>query len=347
MSENEMNDVEINEGTMDSVTVNEEVVANTPNTEEDSAVDVTVDVKKHKMFAPSPTHIKDIPIGQVVSNKQNPRKSVPALFGHGYGVFSKMDNSDKPSLVSLALSEDEADRENYVDLIEKQEPEIKSLADDLKIHGFLQNCVVRVLPQGGYDLEIGCRRTLAALYNYAKYGDKPIIKAVVTNDSDDRSRYKAFSENFHRRQMDPIEEAEFFVTLGKQGMKMREIAERSGVNEQTVRQRARLVELDKNQKEKVRSGEIPITKAIAYLDKGKEPGKEPEGRGFKGTGQRRSVPTLQEFQAMYQNEALDEKVREFIALRILQVDYVTLKELKKHKADAEAAAAKVGSKKKK
>ena len=60
-------------------------------------------VKEKTAFKPSEDRNVDIPLVEIVSNSQNPRESAPQLLAMGYGLFSKLEGSDKAAVVPLAI----------------------------------------------------------------------------------------------------------------------------------------------------------------------------------------------------------------------------------------------------
>lgn len=306
--------------------------------------------KAEKSFKASEDAVRDIDCRAIITNSQNPRESAPQLLSLGYGLFAKQEGSDKPAVVPMALSDNPEDKAEYVKLIDKLEKEVGELGASILTNRQINPIRVRQV-SGGYDLIAGVRRLLAILYNHCKTaGTTPArIKAIVTDlNNDHEAMYMAFDENTHRLNMTPIEQAKWFATMKNAGMKVREIAEKTKVGWQTVQQRLDLLKLPQTEQDKVHAGDLPVTKALALV-KGKADPKDPKAtnRGSKGPGgeKRRGVPTLKQFREMYETrQDLVEKVREFIAVEILEVQYVPFKELQKMKEDVEKAKAKAEAK---
>lgn len=312
-------------------------------------------VKEKTAFKPSEDRNVDIPIHEIVSNSQNPRESAPQLLAMGYGLFSKLEGSDKAAVVPLALSDKAEDKAEYVKAIDKFEQGIAEMAADILVNRLIEP--IRVRPaDGGYDLVVGCRRVLAVLYNHCKTGTTPPrIKAIVTDVNDTQALYMSFSENAHRLEMSPIEQAKWFAQMKNGGLKIAEIADKTKIDHQVVRQRLELLKLPQEMQDKVHEGEMGVVKALKIV-KGKADPKDPKNtskgsKGGKSSGggeQRRRVPSLSEFQKMYEErEDLHEKVREFIAIEILEIEYATLKDIQKMKEELEKAAAKAEAEKEK
>jgi ParB-like chromosome segregation protein Spo0J len=308
-------------------------------------------------YTPQPMTIEVIDISKVVSNSENPRESIPALTHMGYGVFTKLEGSDKQALVPLGTSEKKEDKEEYVKLMHRFEPDVVKLSESLRSDGMLQHTLLRPSEAGGakdanLDLIFGCRRLLAALLTACEDAindeipaDEKSLAAItgyVTEETDERARAKSIAENIHRLNMDPMEQAKIFMALKKEGKSVDEIEEITKVDHQTVRTRMHLLKLDPELQQKVSRGDLPVTKALAIV-KGKSDPKTPgaTGKGPKGDNKRRSAPTINDWRDFYTTRKVDslwtESVRKFIAKEILQVDYLTLEKLEAEEEKARAA----------
>jgi len=284
--------------------------------------------------------IVEVMITEIASNSQNPRESAPNLIQMGFGVFNKLEGSDKPAVIPLGLSDKPEDKAEFCKLIEQFEDEkgsgIVSMANDLVLNKMIQPCRVRIV-HNGYDLIIGCRRVLASLYNHCKHGMPASIRAIITEKTDQDALYMSFSENAHRLQMNPMEQARWFGRLRNAGMSVKDIEGKTKVDHQVVRQRLDLLKLPQELQVAVEVGELGVVKALKIV-KGKEDPKKPggSGKGTNGDGSRRRVPSLKDFQTTYSDDAgIHEEVRKWIAKEILNVVYVTFKEIQKTKAAAE------------
>lgn len=287
----------------------------------------------------------------IISNNANPRDSVPSLAAMGYGVFKTPEGSAYKPLMTLALSDDPADRKEFVTLIEEyeggkapdgvhqnvaarnQKQDIRGLAFDIAANGMI-NPVTLIKIDGGYDLETGCRRVLAAAYNFCKSGGKLGARVLgrIVKSNENEAQQRARSENFWRLDMNPIEEAKAFASMRHAGDSNKEIAEKTGVHYQTVRNRQLLLQLKPEEQEKVAIGQLLPTAAVKLVEsrkKGNQPA-VPTGSGHRGDGTRRSAPTIKDWKEMYETrDDIHEKVREFIALELLVVEYETMPQLRK------------------
>lgn len=318
-----------------------------------------------------PLMIKDI-----LSNSQNPRESAPSLTQMGYGIFHKLPGSDKPSIVALALSDKIEDKAEYVKLTVRFEEGVVNLAHNFRAIGMRQPVQVRPIP-GGYDLIFGCRRLLSHLFNYclaalsaAKFspGDKKIsedmedaskgdypatVRALICEADDERAGLISLSENLHRLNMNPMEQARIFARMRQSEFSIPQIADVTNIDHQVVRQRLQLLKLPEDQQAKVEEGELGVVKALKLV-KGKDNPTKPgaTGKGHKGDGGRRKAPSIKDFQTMYEEREPDavytEQVRRYIASEVIAVEYLDFKKLCKEKEKVaeqqKAAAARNGEK---
>jgi hypothetical protein len=310
---------------------------------------------------PSDERTPWIDLRKIVSNAQNPRQPAPLLAKMGYGIFTPIEGSNKPALTVLALSDNPEHAAEFCHLIEthentnRDEPvshdekeECKgglvALAKDLLKHGWIHAGVVRSLGDGTYDLIVGARRLLAALYNYAKHGEtiascKGQFKVVEKNDDD--AHMMALSENIFRLNMNPMEQARMFATLKAGGKSAKDIEKVSGVDHQTVRNRLGLLKLSEKEQKQVEDGTLPMVKALKMLaakKDGQQPVVAPVNQNTRGG--RSQSPTVSDWKVIYNTGKCDakdvhEEVRKFAALHILKVDYETLSKLKDRLAKEE------------
>ena len=285
----------------------------------------------------SEDRVVHLDIREIRTNSQNPRESSPTLISLGWGLFTKIEGSDKPAIVQLALSDNPDEKAEYVKLIRRFDPKIAETAASMLIHGQIQAARVRPIPEGGYDLIVGVRRTLARLFNHCMNpGDYPArldcIVTEVNNDHD--AMYMSFDENAQRMSMSPIEEAKWFHRLKQGGLKINEIGERTSYDGQVIRQRLDLLKLPQADQDKVHEGELGVVKALKMV-RGHADSTSPANRGKGRTGDntRAHMPTLKQAQVMYETDAkLHEEVRKWMA-GILQIQYATFAQLQKMKEE--------------
>ncbi len=249
----------------------------------------------------------ELDLASITGATENLRETAPRLSEQGYGVFQATEHQPE-SLKAMALSGDAQRQAEFVSLIDKYEPEIKELADNMSIVGQLEPIQVRATEEKGkYDLVFGARRTLARLYIYAKSGGRipaRLTAEIVYQDGKD-ALYASLSENI-RVEPSPIDEARSYERLRKTfGMSAKEIGEAMGKGEKVVRTRLRLLKLPKELRQKVHLGKLGVERALKHLDKGEEqPGDKPS----------RKAPSLKQLQQYYSSapDDLPDDIRPFI-----------------------------------
>jgi ParB family chromosome partitioning protein len=137
--------------------------------------------------------------------------------------------------------------------------QLRSLADSIRRHGVLQPVVVRRAGDR-YQLIVGERRWRAS-----REAGLASIPAVVA-DVEDRARLEvALVENVQRRDLNPIELALAFRTLGEAGATQEEIGERVGLDRSTVANHLRLLDLSSEMQSDVEAGRLTAGHAKALL----------------------------------------------------------------------------------
>ena len=137
--------------------------------------------------------------------------------------------------------------------------ELGRLAESIRLHGVLQPVVVRQIGED-YELVVGERRWRAA--QMAGRGSLPAVVA----DVDPRERLEwALVENVQRHDLNPIELAHAFQTLGAGGATQAEIGERVGFDRTSVANHVRLLELGADVQADVEAGALSLGHAKALL----------------------------------------------------------------------------------
>ena len=141
--------------------------------------------------------------------------------------------------------------------------EMENLAESIRVHGLIQPLTVREMPSGYYQIIAGERRWRAA--RLAKLSEVP----VVVIDADDRKAMElALIENLQRQDLNPVEEALGYKSLMEDyGLTQEEAATRVGKSRPTVANALRLLSLNPEVLELVRSGSLTAghARAIASL----------------------------------------------------------------------------------
>ncbi len=142
--------------------------------------------------------------------------------------------------------------------------DVSELADSIKKNGVLQN--LTVVPFGGvgdgrYTVIIGHRRLAAA--KLAGIKELPCVIA----DMDEKEQIETMLiENMQRRQLTPYEEAEGFQLMFDFGGDIHSVAERTGFSETTVRNRMKLLRLDKEAFKKSQGKNISLNDYLAVAE---------------------------------------------------------------------------------
>ena len=146
--------------------------------------------------------------------------------------------------------------------------ELENLAESIRVHGLIQPLTVREMPTGYYQIIAGERRWRAA--RLAKLSEVP----VVVIDADDRKAMElALIENLQRQDLNPVEEALGYKSLMEDyGLTQEEAASRVGKSRPAVANALRLLSLNPEVLELVRSGSLTAghARAIASLKREKK-----------------------------------------------------------------------------
>ena len=141
------------------------------------------------------------------------------------------------------------------------EVELAALADSIRIHGLIQPLTVRELPSGRYQIIAGERRWRAC--RIAELDEVPV---VIIEADDKKTMELALIENLQRQDLNPIEEALGYNSLMKDyGLTQEETARQVGKSRSAVANALRLLNLNEDVLEKVRSGALSAGHARAVL----------------------------------------------------------------------------------
>ena len=138
---------------------------------------------------------------------------------------------------------------------------LTELADSIRTQGVIQPVIVRIRPQGGYELVAGERRWRAA--QRAGLHEMP---AVVRDIAPMRAFEMAMVENLQRADLNPIEEAAGYQRLISDfGYTQETLAGRVGKDRTTVTNALRLLRLPESVRDLVVDGRISMGHARALL----------------------------------------------------------------------------------
>ena len=141
------------------------------------------------------------------------------------------------------------------------EEELQALADSIEVHGIIQPLTVRELPSGYYQIIAGERRWRAA-----RIANLSEVPAVVMEADDRKVKELALIENLQRQDLNPVEEALGYDSLMKEyGLTQEEAAKRVGKSRPAVANALRLLNLNPEVLEMVRSGKLTAGHARAIL----------------------------------------------------------------------------------
>ena len=126
--------------------------------------------------------------------------------------------------------------------------DLTELADSIKAKGVLQNLTVVPAEEGGYTIIIGNRRHAASVL--AEQTEVPCVIADMTPQEQFETM---MVENVQRSDLTAYEQAEGFQMMLDMGGSVEQVAQKTGFSETTVRNRVRLLQLDKNKFQKAES----------------------------------------------------------------------------------------------
>ena len=220
----------------------------------------------------------------------------------------------------LALSDNAADRAEYVRLVEQYEGQPQGLVElaESRRQKEIQPINLRAFRSAvkgtepvqyvqRYGIISGERRVLAAAYLYAKYGEACDIGAQVDQHITVQQAYDlAVAENLQRQNMTDMEIAHVFRQYYDGGMTMRQVAEHLHQDYQFVRGRLGLTYLDEKEQQAVQTGRLGVTKAI---QKGlaRKAGSQDNQPVDPKAETRRRVKTLKEVEAEFDGTARNER----------------------------------------
>ena len=141
------------------------------------------------------------------------------------------------------------------------EEELQALADSISEHGIIQPLTVRELSTGYYQIIAGERRWRAA--RLAGLGEVPV---VVIEADDKKAMELALIENLQRQDLNPVEEALGYKSLMEDyGLTQEDAAKRVGKSRPAVTNALRLLSLNAEVLDEVRSGALSAGHARAVL----------------------------------------------------------------------------------
>ena len=181
--------------------------------------------------------------------------------GLGRGIESIFDENSTYSdkIVTLNINEIEPNRNQPRK--DFDEEALSSLAESISQHGLIQPIIVRPTIGGGYTIIAGERRWRAC--RMAGLTEIP----VVIKDTDEQNLMEmALVENLQREDLNPVEEALGYKSLiDNFGLTQEEVATKMAKSRSAVANALRLLNLNDEELEALRSGKITSGHARALL----------------------------------------------------------------------------------
>jgi ParB family transcriptional regulator, chromosome partitioning protein len=144
---------------------------------------------------------------------------------------------------------------------EFSEAELEELTSSIRENGLLQPLLVRPAAGGRYELVAGERRFRSI--QRLGWQDAPV---VVRKVDDEELLVLALVENLQRAELNPLEEAEGYRTLGDRfGLTQEEISQAVGKDRSTIANLMRLLKLPPSIRRLVESGDLSMGHARALL----------------------------------------------------------------------------------
>ena len=149
--------------------------------------------------------------------------------------------------------------------------ELEALSQSISIHGLIQPLTVRLTGSGYYQIIAGERRWRAS--RMAGLSEIPVI---VLEADDKKAMELALIENLQRQDLNPVEEALGYQALMEEfGMTQEETAHQVGCSRPAVANALRLLNLDADILDMLRTGQLTAGHARAVLSI-KDPKKQKE-----------------------------------------------------------------------
>ena len=187
-----------------------------------------------------------------VNKKGGLGKGLDALF---------LDNSteEKGGSVTVNINDIEPNRDQPRK--DFDEDALRELSESIALHGVIQPLLVRPISDGGYQLIAGERRWRAS--RMAGLSEVPVF---IREMSDRQVAEVALIENLQREDLNPLEEAKGYAQLMKDyGLTQEQVAKSVGKSRPAVANAMRILDLDEEVLEYVRSGKLSAGHARTLL----------------------------------------------------------------------------------
>ena len=210
------------------------------------------------------------------SNPENHEVQAPVRKRLGRGLSSMLGGDDDPTLVSSSPTDSstvtpsgelrhipigEIERNPFQPRTEFDESSLRELSESIQQHGVLQPLLVRVLPNGLWQLIAGERRWRAA-----QKAGLPTVPCRVLDVVDQQVCEVALEENLKRKDLNVLEKAQAFQDyLQRFGSTIEELSKQLSLDRSTVSNMLRLLELPDTVKQSLRADKISAGHARALL----------------------------------------------------------------------------------
>lgn len=185
----------------------------------------------------------------------------PSGLGRGLGALLGDDVLKAESTGSLYLPISQVESCSSQPRKHFDEASLAELADSIREHGIIQPLTVRKLASGYYQIIAGERRWRAA-----RMAGLTEVPALVIEADDRQAMELALIENLQRQDLNPVEEAQGYHSLLEDyGLTQEEAARRVGKSRPAVANALRLLNLEADILEQIRSGALSPGHARAIL----------------------------------------------------------------------------------
>lgn len=187
-----------------------------------------------------------------VNKKGGLGKGLDALF---------LDNSTEEKGGSIMVNINDIEPNRDQPRKDFDEDALRELSDSIALHGVIQPLLVRPISDGGYQLVAGERRWRAS--RMAGLTEVPVF---IREMSDRQVAEVALIENLQREDLNPLEEAKGYAQLMKDySLTQEQVAKSVGKSRPAVANAMRILELDEEVLEYVRSGKLSAGHARTLL----------------------------------------------------------------------------------
>lgn len=170
---------------------------------------------------------------------------------------------DELRLIEISLDSIEPDPDQPRKVI----GDIDELAESIKTHGLVQPIVVVAVSEDRYRILAGERR-----YHASRKAGRKTVPCVVRSVEEQQKLELQIIENIHRKDLNPVEEAESFARLMSQfDYSQRDLATHVGKSAASINETLRVLKLDKSLLDEVRTSEQATKSVLLEIAKESDP----------------------------------------------------------------------------